>query len=253
MKQRQITTMMKMPLSSGTMVLRHAQIHVYLFMCTSDRRLCRIFHSSVSASCIEWWSRWIPALPTARGDSTCPETGHSTCSTGESRRSYARPRSSFGLFSVVPWIIEDEIHARGQSLAPAQPEALVSSRSAPPRGESGITSLADLQVNVVNRLVAVGNDAFSQDRSPWCKVGIGSPGSGTVNARFKLCGPRACTPKPNRGVLTRSQLTVLVNSTSILHSFATVRNSRIEIRSLIHTGIGEAAISLVTLPWKTTL
>jgi hypothetical protein len=34
---------------------------------------------------------------------------------------------------------------------------------------------------------------------------IGSPGCGTVNARFKLCGPRACTPKPSRGVLTRSQ------------------------------------------------
>lgn len=52
-------------------------------------------------------------------------------------------------------------------------------------------------------------------------IGIGSPGSGTVNARFKLCGPRACTPKPNRGVLTRSQRadTVTLNTDTTQHGY----------------------------------
>lgn len=45
-----------------------------------------------------------------------------------------------------------------------------------------------------------------------------------VNARFKLCGPRACTPKPNRGVLTRSQPAGTVRLMERLHLSAGVDN-----------------------------
>ena len=128
-------------------------------MCTSCRRLCRIFHSSVSESCIEWWSPCSLALPIAPGDSTCPETARTIYSIGENRASCGLQRSSLHLLGMMPGIVENEVHPGAQSLDSGKPEALIGGRSAAPRRETGITRFADLEVDVMDAIFAVRDDA----------------------------------------------------------------------------------------------
>jgi hypothetical protein len=58
-------------------------------------------------------------------------------------------------------ITKDEIHARGESFASAQPELFIVPITVAPRGQTRVTSLAHLQVMVMNGLVAIRDDAIS--------------------------------------------------------------------------------------------
>lgn len=64
---------------------------------------------------------------------------------------------------MVFGVVQNEIHARGESFASAQPELFILPVSVAPRGQAGVASLAHFQVMVVNGLIAIRDDAITHD------------------------------------------------------------------------------------------
>lgn len=65
------------------------------------------------------------------------------------------------VLRVMLRVIENEIHPGRQTFASAQPESFIVGGSATPRRETGIASLAHLQMDVVDCLFAVRNAAIT--------------------------------------------------------------------------------------------
>lgn len=59
----------------------------------------------------------------------------------------------------MPGIFENEVHPGAQTLDSGKPEALIGERSAAPCRETGITRFADLEVDVMDAIFAVRDDA----------------------------------------------------------------------------------------------